>query len=153
MNAGVLLYSNRPAMREFLAQWQADYVSAGQGRDQITFRDLLWSSDLSFYVLPPEFNLRRTTMLDAWEPLDARPTVIHSHRLLQHLRGDSPRITTVADIIHAERAALTSEWSAFENQDDVEHCECPISKFHFAERVAERTANPAIPIASQHGSF
>lgn len=143
MNAGVLLYSDRPAMHNFLARWQEDYVIAGHERDQITFRDLLWASDLSFYVLPPEFNLRRTTMLDAWEPLDARPTVIHSHRLLQHLRRELPRIKTAEDVIFAERKALSSEWSALEAHDQEGQCKCPVSKFHFAERVAERTAAPA----------
>jgi hypothetical protein len=144
MNAGVLLYSDRPAMRDFLLRWQAEYALAGRQRDQITFRDLLWSSDLAFYVLPPEFNLRRTTMLDAWEPLDARPTIIHSHRLLQHLRGEPSRIRSVEDVIAAERIALSSEWSAFEAQDADGHCACPVSKFHFAERVAESAPDPAV---------
>ena len=84
----------------------------------------MWESNIRFYVLPPEFNLRRTPMLDAWEPLDARPTVVHSHRLLQHLRGKGVRVTSVAEIAAMERAALAEEWrmhvgDAADNTDPV----------------------------------
>jgi hypothetical protein len=112
MNTGVLLYRDSPAMRGFLDAWMAAYASAGSPRDQVTFKDLLWSSDLRFYVLPPEFNLRRVTLLDAWEPLDAAPTILHSHRLLQHLRGKGGRVRDLAELLRLERAALAEEWAA-----------------------------------------
>jgi len=110
MNAGVMLYRQSHVMQTFLQDWQRAYVAAGKPRDQPTLRDLLWSRDLRFYVLPPEFNLRRVTMLDAWEPLDARPTILHSHRLLQHLRGAPDRLTTMAQILPQERLARAEEW-------------------------------------------
>lgn len=110
MNAGVMLYRRSTAMRTFLRDWQKAYLAAGKPRDQPTLRDLLWSSDLRFYVLPPEFNLRRVTVLDAWEPLDARPTILHSHRLVQHLRGAPDRLTTAAEILAEERLARAEEW-------------------------------------------
>jgi hypothetical protein len=110
MNAGVMLYRRSPAMLAFLRDWQRCYAEAGKLRDQPTLRDLLWASDLCFYVLPPEFNLRRVTVLDAWEPLDARPTILHSHRLLQHLRGADVRLDSLAAILPAERAARAEEW-------------------------------------------
>ncbi|MEY3309747.1 MAG: hypothetical protein RLZZ413_3785 [Pseudomonadota bacterium] len=110
MNAGVMLYRRSTVMRTFLRDWQKAYLAAGKRRDQPTLRDLLWSSDLRFYVLPPEFNLRRVTVLDAWEPLDARPTILHSHRLLQHLRGAPDRLTTAAEILAEERLARAEEW-------------------------------------------
>lgn len=111
-NTGVVLYRRSPAMAEFLAEWGRRHAAAGLNRDQPTFRDLLWQSDLRFHVLPPEFNLRRVTLMDAWEPLDARPTIIHSHRLLQHLRGEPERVTDVARLMELERAALAEEWQA-----------------------------------------
>jgi hypothetical protein len=110
MNAGVMLYRRSAEMLAFLRDWQARYAEAGKLRDQPTLRDLLWASDLRFYVLPPEFNLRRVTVLDAWEPLDARPTILHSHRLLQHLRGADVRLDSLAAILPAERAARAEEW-------------------------------------------
>ncbi len=111
-NAGVMLYRRSAAMWEFLQDWQRRYREAGRTRDQVSLHDLLWASDLRFHVLPPEFNLRRVTELDAWEPLDARPTILHSHRLLQHLRGDMPQLTGLEEIRIAERIARAQEWVA-----------------------------------------
>lgn len=110
-NSGVMLYRRSAAMWSFLYDWQRRYREAGSGRDQVSLHDLLWASDLRFYVLPSEFNLRRVTELDAWEPLDARPTILHSHRLLQHLRGDAPRLGGLEEIRLAERQARAQEWA------------------------------------------
>jgi hypothetical protein len=111
-NSGVMLYRRTESMWAFLRDWQRLYREAGRSRDQVSLHDLLWSSDLRFYVLPPEFNLRRVTELDAWEPLDVRPTILHSHRLLQHLRGDAPQMTGLEEIRVAERIARAQEWVA-----------------------------------------
>ena len=111
MNSGVMVYRNDAQMAEFFVEWKRRYDTAGAARDQITLRDLLWESDLRFYVLPPEFNLRRVTELDAWEPLDAIPTIVHSHRLLQHLRGAGERVTNLERLRQLGRDALDEEWA------------------------------------------
>lgn len=115
MNGGVILYRSGSQTADFFAQWAQRYAAAGFERDQVTLKDLLWASDVPFYVLPPEFNLRRVTLLDAWEPLDARPTIVHSHRLLDHLRVQgAERVHDLADILALERAALQQEWAALD---------------------------------------
>ena len=141
MNSGVMLYSSRPAAREFIRDWQAHYLKAGAKRDQVSLRDLLWSSDIRFYVLPPEFNLRRVTMLDAWEPLDARPTIVHSHRLLQHLRGDQIQMNEMRDIVSVEREALCEEWRQCQEAMPQEDFNDLVRRFHAAERL-EREPEP-----------
>jgi hypothetical protein len=118
LNSGVLLYRLSPAMLAFLAEWLARFRAAGLPRDQIVLKDLLWESDLRFYVLPPEFNLRRVTMLDAWEPLDAIPTILHSHRLMDHMRGAGPQIGDPATLVAAERLAHGAEWAEVTVGDD-----------------------------------
>ncbi|MZR14694.1 hypothetical protein GQE99_16865 [Maritimibacter sp. DP07] len=118
LNSGVILYRRSGAMDAFLAEWVRRYAAAGLYRDQPVLKDLLWESDLRFYVLPPEFNLRRVTLLDAWEPGDARPVIIHSHRLMDHMRQGGTRITDVADLVNAERAALEEEWTRAGGRDD-----------------------------------
>ncbi len=119
MNSGVMLYRRSPAMLDFIADWRRRYRAEGELRDQITLKRLLWESDLRFYVLPPEFNLRRVTMLDAWEPLDVVPTILHSHRLMQHMKG-SPPVTELADLVALERVARAEEWAAAGLADPVE---------------------------------
>ncbi len=112
MNSGVMVYRNDDEMAAFFAEWKRRYDASGEARDQITLKDLLWESDLRFYVLPPEFNLRRVTELEAWEPLDAIPTIVHSHRLLQHLRDQGERVTDLQRLRELEQDALAEEWEA-----------------------------------------
>ncbi|MGC8201702.1 putative nucleotide-diphospho-sugar transferase [Aliiroseovarius sp. PTFE2010] len=127
MNSGVMLYRRSPEMLAFLDEWARRYHADGHVRDQVPLKDLLWESDLRFYVLPEEFNLRRVTMLDAWEPLDARPTILHSHRLMDHMRGKGERYDDMGALVAAERAMLAWEWSQVQAGDD------PILRFAQAQ--------------------
>ena len=117
LNSGVLLYRKSPAMRAFFAEWARRFAASGGLRDQPVLKALLWESDLRFWVLPPEFNLRRVTLLDAWEPGDALPTILHSHRLMDHMRGGTAQITDPVALVEAERAALEAEWAAAGGRD------------------------------------
>jgi len=148
LNSGVMLYRRSEAMWAFLRDWQLRYRQAGRKRDQISLHDLLWASDLRFYVLPPEFNLRRVTELDAWEPLDARPTILHSHRLLQHLRGDGPQMTGLEEIRIVERTARAQEWVAMGLADPAMGAEA-VPAFLRAEL---REANAEVPPQRSTGS-
>lgn len=132
-NTGVLLYRHTPLVQQFMADWAARYVALGVGRDQVSFRDLMWLGDLRYHVLAPEYNLRRVTELDAWEPMDARPTILHSHRLLQHLRGQGPRLRDLAEILHLERVALAVEWAALGLPAVSAPGEDPVARFLEAE--------------------
>ena len=58
INCGVLLYRRTPAVVDFFRAWSRNYAEAGIKPDQVTFRELLWRSDLRFAVLPPQFNKR-----------------------------------------------------------------------------------------------
>jgi hypothetical protein len=142
-NTGVLLYRATPPVRRFLADWAARYDALGVGRDQVSFRDLMWLGDLRYHVLPPEYNLRRVTMLDAWEPMDARPTILHSHRLLQHLRGQGPRLHTLAEILPQERAARVAEWAALGLPEHSRPGEDPVARFIAAEDRHPESARSA----------
>lgn len=108
-NSGVLLYRRSPEVAALFADWRHRFDASRGGRDQPALKDLLWESDIRFYVLPPEFNLRRVTMLDAWEPLDAVPTILHSHRLQQHLHGQG-RVEGLDALQTLERRARGEEW-------------------------------------------
>nr|WP_243730863.1 putative nucleotide-diphospho-sugar transferase [Rubellimicrobium sp. CFH 75288] len=115
LNSGVVLFRRSPAALAFLARWAARFRETGATRDQTVLKDLLWEDEtIRFHVLPPEFNLRRLPLLDAWEPLDARPTILHSHRLLDHLRGKGPRLTDPLVLLAEERRMLAEEWRAAE---------------------------------------
>ncbi len=114
LNSGVLLYRRSDPMLSFLREWAARFhAEPSLDRDQVILKDMLWEGDLRFWVLPPEFNLRRVTKLGAWEPLDVLPTILHSHRLLDHLRAPgAARVRSLAEVVRLERLALEEEWTA-----------------------------------------
>lgn len=123
MNSGVLLYRRSDRVLEFLRDWARRFAESGVTRDQVILKDMLWQGDLAFYVLPPEFNLRRLTVLDAWEPEDAIPTILHSHRLMDHMRNGGKQLTQVGELVEAERTAHRKEWADREVGND------PVARF------------------------
>lgn len=58
INCGVLLYRSSDRVFDFFRDWSKAFVEAGFSVDQVTFRSLLWQSDIRFYVFPPQFNKR-----------------------------------------------------------------------------------------------
>lgn len=136
-NSGVMFYNKSAPMLRFLGDWSAAYDTAGVARDQITLKGLLWASDLRFWVLPPEWNLRRVTMLDAWEPLDAIPRIIHSHQLLRHLRDGGVQVSDLKDILRLEREALEREWSALKQRLPSTDLADPVASFRHARDVRQ----------------
>jgi hypothetical protein len=118
MNSGVILYRLTDMTRAFFANWAHRYTESGAKRDQTVLKDLLWETDLKVFALPPEWNLRRVTELDAREPLDGGPKIIHSHRLLQHiLTPGAERISDLHRLIELERQALAEEWALIPETD------------------------------------
>jgi hypothetical protein len=79
-NGGVILYRATPAVLAFLRAWQAAYDDAGLAADQVTFRELLWTSDLRLCSLPQRYNLRSFDPL-AWAVGSGpEPVILHMNR-------------------------------------------------------------------------
>lgn len=115
-----------------LGKTGAESDGVGNGRDQASVKGVLWGSDLRFWVLPPEWNLRRVTLLGAWEPMDAGSPIVHSHQLLRHLRAGDVPVGDLADILTLEREALKLEWSALEQRLLTAEVGDPIARFRRA---------------------
>jgi hypothetical protein len=79
-NGGVILYRSSPAALGFLEAWRAAYAEAGFKVDQITLRELLWSTELRFAVLPQRYNCRRYTWAEHWFSRRAGPVILHTNR-------------------------------------------------------------------------
>jgi len=58
INTGVLLYRKTPATLALFDAWAERFAVSGQKIDQPSFREVLWQSDVKFYILPPQFNKR-----------------------------------------------------------------------------------------------
>jgi hypothetical protein len=84
-NSGVIVYSDTEKVRSFLQQWSYHFHQAGEKKDQVTLRELLWKSDLRLATLPPEFNVRRTKYFWMWSKREAQIRILHMRRFHQPL--------------------------------------------------------------------
>lgn len=107
LNPGVLLYRKATAVQDFLGRWAE--VFEGHRRDnphienvptQPAFREALYRSDVRFYVLPPQFNLR--TPFPCFLPGGSRPQVIHGRH------PDMGRVAQWLGQSHSKRVFLPS---------------------------------------------
>jgi hypothetical protein len=88
LNGGVILYRSSERTLDFLQSWSSAYHEAGFSKDQTTLRELIWSSDLRLYVLPPEYNVRYEKYVRIWSPSEATPKILHYRRFHDQVGAD-----------------------------------------------------------------
>lgn len=76
-NGGVILYRSTPEVIAFFEAWRDDYHAAGFKEDQVTLRELLWTTPLRVATLPPQFNMRSYTLRDRFFSQRADPRILH----------------------------------------------------------------------------
>ena len=79
-NTGVMLYRKTPQVIRFLEDWSCYFKEAGFEQDQMTFRELLWLSDLRMATLPPEYNVRYIKYHYLWSKSEATTKIFHLQR-------------------------------------------------------------------------
>jgi hypothetical protein len=79
INCGILLYKKCEATSKLFREWQVAYREAKLEGDQLTFRELLWESDVKFYVLASEYNMRSLALLTLFTK-EPRPLILHKRR-------------------------------------------------------------------------
>ncbi len=80
LQGGLMLYRSSDKTRIFLKNLLDLYKSKGFYDDQVSIRELLWNSDLRFYILPPEYNFNAIEVLRYWKKNDfrhAKPKIFH----------------------------------------------------------------------------
>lgn len=83
-NSGVVLFKKTETVLNVLQEWKSAFREAKIRSDQVTLREILWSSDLRIATLPPEYNLRYIKYLFIWNRREAKPKILH---LLFYRRG------------------------------------------------------------------
>lgn len=94
INGGVLAVRRSDQTRAFFDQVERALDDSGMDRDQPILRELLWESDLSLAVLPPEYNLRKRDLLSIASSSDAAPRILHNSDLNKQAkagRGFAPK--------------------------------------------------------------
>jgi hypothetical protein len=108
-NGGVIAYRDSPEVKRFLTDWRESFHAAGFRKDQVTLRELLWSSSLRIATLPPEYNLRRPAYLAFWRRREAAPRILH----LKSFTRDGARARVVERTL---RALARRPWDAAQRE-------------------------------------
>ncbi len=80
VQGGLILYRQSEKMNIFLNGLLELYKAKRFYDDQVSIRELLWSSDIRFYILPPEYNFNSLEMLKYWKKFKfkhAKPKIFH----------------------------------------------------------------------------
>jgi len=72
-NCGVIYLRNNSKTKEFFENWLKAYIEIGFTFDQITFNQLMFTTDLKYFNLPPEYNARLSDLA----LLSGRLRIIH----------------------------------------------------------------------------
>jgi hypothetical protein len=76
-NSGVMLMRMTDGVVAFLEAWSAAYREAGFKEDQVTLRELLWDTPLRVATLPPQYNMRRYSLVDRYLSQRPPPRILH----------------------------------------------------------------------------
>jgi len=80
VQGGLLLYRNSGKTSNFFNRLIDLYKAKEFYDDQVAIRELLWNSDIRFYVLPPEYNFNAVEILKYWRKnkfRHAKPKIFH----------------------------------------------------------------------------
>jgi hypothetical protein len=91
LNGGVFVYRRSERMLRLLEDWRTGFHEAGFRKDQVVLRELVWTSDIDVFNLPPEYNVRYEKYLSVWGPEEAEAKILHFARF-HGAAADGPRL-------------------------------------------------------------
>lgn len=103
LNGGLIGIAKSAQTQAFLKLWKQTIQSRNQSKDQPSFRELLWKSNLNLSVLPPEYNIMFLRWLDVLGYKQGIPKIIHSPRLHQHKNSDHEPIDGLIELLGTRR--------------------------------------------------
>nr|CRH08094.1 Protein of unknown function. putative nucleotide-diphospho-sugar transferases [Candidatus Magnetococcus massalia] len=112
LNVGVLGFARSEAMDRLLEDWYRRYCAHlaidPTSCDQPSFRESLWFSELSYHVLPPEYNFR----LPYWalKGMNCKVVIAHSHNFS---KMTPQQLRDFAEIMDDDAALF---WNPFKEQ-------------------------------------
>lgn len=80
LQGGLILYKNNEKVKKWLKDLYTLYCEKNYYDDQVIIRELLWNSDINFYILPPEYNFNSIDLLKFWKRSyykQAKPKIFH----------------------------------------------------------------------------
>jgi hypothetical protein len=80
LQGGLILYRKNESIKKFLKDLADLYITKQFYDDQVSLRELLWKSNIHFYILPPEYNFNSIEVLKYWKKhgfRHAKPKIFH----------------------------------------------------------------------------
>lgn len=80
LQGGLVGWSNSPNSTHFMRELQRLYIEKNYYDDQVSMRELLWSGQYGFSILPSEYNFNSIDFYNWWKKHDftyARPKIFH----------------------------------------------------------------------------
>lgn len=87
LNSGVFVYRRSEPMLRLLEDWRTGFREAGFRKDQVVLRELVWSSEIDVFILPPEYNVRYEKYLRVWDAEEAQAKILHFARFHEGVPG------------------------------------------------------------------
>jgi len=103
LNGGLIGITKSEKSQEFLQLWKQTIQSRNQLKDQPSFRELIWQSNLHLSILPPEYNIMFLRWLDVLGYKQGIPKIIHSPKLHQHQKNNHKPINGLIDLLGTRR--------------------------------------------------
>lgn len=109
LQGGVIAYKQNEKIRNFLMALNRKFIDKDFYDDQYSIRELLWQSDISFYILPREYNFNSISDLKRWRKnhyAEAIPRIFH---YTKHKKKDIPKLVhKYFDPYHSDWRELSS---------------------------------------------
>lgn len=80
LQGGLLLFKKNNKVKTWLNDLYNLFLQKNFYDDQVSIRELLWKSNLDFYILPPEYNFNSIDQLKYWKKYNykqAKPKIFH----------------------------------------------------------------------------
>ena len=144
LNGGLIGVRKNEATLKFFHDWEVMVRETGAIIDQKCYRDTLFASDISFVVVPMEYNLIYLQMLDAWTPVLGAPRILHFRDLHRADPGDPHRPFDLQVLLSPQRLALVRELLAKDAARAKRQARVPALRASVAASAAPRPAPPRV---------
>lgn len=109
LNSGVVALRRSRASQAFLREWEMRVRTTKADVDQVAMRQTLYDRNLAFLVLPLEYNLIFTQLLDVWDDNMGAPRILHIPALHQGDPGDPEEPLAAAPLLKPHQAKRLAE--------------------------------------------
>ncbi|NSX55063.1 hypothetical protein [Parasulfitobacter algicola] len=100
INGGVLGIAKSDKTDKFIRDVEDALMNHGLKQDQVPIRELLWNGDLRPWVLPVEYNVMSTRLIENMRPRKhTAPRLLHLQGFHRHLRKDVKQQQNLGDIL------------------------------------------------------